>query len=152
MGITQRCPYGQGWLRFVAAGCAVLIFSSCGSSSAPSAPSSNSGSVGPVPAGSQQVTVAFSGRFDMTNRAQPQRTPHSYTYGVQWKYTWNGSWDQLFGGGRVNSGQMPFQLVDIAGTVDVTYRNLADGPDIRCTITLTADASTPGLDPIRWTV
>jgi hypothetical protein len=103
---TRRISFfrREDLLRIAAAVCALPILLSCNS------PSANV----PTPSGSQQVTIAFSGTFDMTNLAQPQRGPHSYTYGVRWKYTWNGSWDQLCGGGRINSGQMPFQIVDIS--------------------------------------
>ncbi len=122
--------------RFAAGSLIVLA----GCSSPTSGDNNNQGN---DPPGSQQVTIAYSGRFDMTNFLQPQSTPHSYTYTNQWSYTWNGSWDQLFGGGRVNSGAISFQIVNIAGTTAATYRNIATGPDVQCTMTIVANSATP---------
>lgn len=116
--------------RLVAVAAALLTCFSC------SSPSSN------TPPASRQLTITFSGRFDISNLLRPQRTPHSYTYGISWKYTWNGSWEQLFGAGN-SSGQVPFQVVDITGNVDATYRDTVDGPDVRCTISLLADSASP---------
>ena len=65
----------------------------------------------------------------MTDLAVPQRTPHSYTYHVQWRYEWDGSWDALFAGGRTNSGQTTFPNPStITGTVDATYGTSRTGP------------------------
>jgi hypothetical protein len=86
----------------------------------------------------QDMTLVFSGQFHMTNLARPQRTPHSFTYEVNWKYTWNGSLDQLKAGGN-----MPFQVVDISGFVNATYRDTADGPDLACSISILADPANP---------
>ena len=109
----------------IAAACTLLLFSSCKKKS----------NTGPS---DQQMTLVFSGRFHMTNLARPQRTPHSYTYEVNWKYTWNGSLDQLKAG-----GSMPFQVVDISGFVNATYRDTVDGPDLACSISILADSANP---------
>jgi hypothetical protein len=89
-----------------------------------------------VPTG---VTVTYSGTFTMTNRAVPQRTPHSYTYRVEWAYEWSGTWDQLFADRRTSSNQTSFQAVRIAGTVNATYRQQVDGPDVNCTMSIAPD-------------
>jgi hypothetical protein len=85
------------------------------------------------------LTITYSGTFTMTNQAVPQRTPPSYTYRVDWTYTWSGTWEQLFADDRTSSDQTLFQDVRIAGTVDATYRDKVDGPDINCTISIAPD-------------
>ena len=79
----------------------------------------------------------------MRNIAVPQRTTHSYTYRVEWRYEWVGSREQLFPAGSLTAGQTTFQNVDISGTVNATFRDKVDGPDINCTMQIVPDPAAP---------
>jgi hypothetical protein len=86
-----------------------------------------------------QLTITYSGTFDMSNVQVPIVRGPSYVYHVAWEYHWFGAWNQLFTGGRLTSDRTDFQTSNIAGNVDVTYRAIVGGSDITCQITISAN-------------
>jgi hypothetical protein len=104
----------------------LLATTGCGSSSTDS------------PALPSQLTITYSGTFDMSNLQVPIVRGPSYVYHVAWNFSWSGMWDQLFTGGSFTSDRTDFQMSSIAGSVDVTYRAIVGGADITCQITIAA--------------
>jgi hypothetical protein len=79
------------------------------------------------------LSISYTGTFDLTNTMLPQGTQHTYTYHVQWAYTWRGTWGDLFAD-SVISNQTSFGASRIAGTLHVLWRSTANGPNLTCTL------------------
>ncbi|HEY4348695.1 MAG TPA: hypothetical protein VGM80_13995 [Gaiellaceae bacterium] len=87
-----------------------------------------------LPAGSAPMTISYEGSFDLTNTMVPSGMQHSYTYHLEWAYSWTGTWGDLFQYGSAFSNETSFVKARIAGVLRVTWRNSANGPDQRCTL------------------
>jgi hypothetical protein len=89
---------------------------------------------GIVPTDSTRVTLTYSGTFDLANAIVPQVTQHAYVYHVQWAYSWSGTWSELFNQGSPTMTQMSFDTSHITGNMHATWRDVASGPLVSCTL------------------
>jgi hypothetical protein len=81
----------------------------------------------------------------MSNKLEPQSTPSSYVYHVEWEYDWPGRWYQLFPSGATFKGPTPFTRTSVKGLITVTFRQKANGKKLTCTIRISEDpANRPG--------
>ncbi len=87
----------------------------------------------PVPDPSAAVTLTYSGTFDLTNTIVPQGAAHSYTFHVQWSYSWSGTWGGLFENGPAGM-QTSFVGDQITGKMHAVWRANAGAPLIACTL------------------
>jgi hypothetical protein len=120
----------------VAVGCVAAL--------APTAPAAARSAAAAAPPSSTPLTITYAGRFELTNTLVPQASPSSYTYHVEWAYTWSGTWGTLFpSGARLSSDRTAFSGIAVSGTAEVTYRDRNDGPDKTCRLAVTANPTSP---------
>jgi hypothetical protein len=86
-----------------------------------------------IPTDSTQITVAYHGTFDLTNTIVPQGVQHTFTYHVEWDFSWSGTWGELFSGGPI-SNQTSYAKSAITGTLHSLWRATPAGPDLKCTL------------------
>ena len=86
-----------------------------------------------IPTDSTPITVAYHGTFDLTNTIVPQATQHTFTYHVEWAFSWSGTWGELFSSGPISS-QTSFAKSTITGSLHSLWRATPAGPDLKCTL------------------
>jgi hypothetical protein len=86
-----------------------------------------------VPAASSPMAVSYQGSFDLTNTMVPNGVQHSFTYHVQWSYSWTGTWGDLFVG-KTFSNETSFHKLALSGKMHATWRESAGGPQLSCTL------------------
>ena len=86
-----------------------------------------------IPTDSTPITVAYHGTFDLTNTIVPQATQHTFTYHVEWTFSWSGTWGELFSSGPI-SNQTSFAKSTITGSLHALWRASPTGPDLKCTL------------------
>jgi hypothetical protein len=93
---------------------------------------------GAVPSDSTPLQISYAGTFDLSNQMVPQGVQHSYTYHVQWSYSWTGTWGELFDG-RTLSVQTSFATSQIGGVIHAVWRRTAVDPPVQCTLHIVPD-------------
>jgi hypothetical protein len=87
-----------------------------------------------APDPSTPVSVTYAGTFDLANTIVPQGAAHSYTFHVEWAYTWSGSWGDLFNTGGPVAAQTSFVGDEITGNMHAVWRANAGAPLLSCTL------------------